>query len=294
MKLAYGAFVYYTDDPDNGHLEEPGVVAPSTIPDTVDNDTWKYFDVPFVSAWESYRWSACQVYIDGGSYASDQGTAAGTMFNGCYVEGNQSPCRIKFPATFWGGLGVGVTRRAIGGQGAGMVGKKMAPFETTCTFDSSYPPDSQTNEVQDMKLAHSFVADEFLTLIGSPNISSQGAQIVAYDDTYVALRRGYNTGASEFMTLANTALTGGRAAALAAGEIMFPFGLFIGGGVAGSRQVTYGAAMPASGAYAPGDLVINNAPAIAAGKVLWAWMRLTQGSAHVLNTDWAALYCTNS
>jgi hypothetical protein len=216
------------------------------------------------------------------------------MFNGCYVEGNQSPCRIKFPATFWGGLGVGVTRRAIGGQGAGMVGKKMAPFETTCTFDSSYPPDSQTNDVQDMKLAHSFVADEFLTLIGSPNIASQGAQIVAYNDTVKALQRGYNTNAAELMTLANTTLDAGRSAVLAAGEIMFPFGFFVGSSTANARQITNGTAMPASGSYAPGDLVINITPAIAAGKVLWAWIRLTQGSAHVLNTDWAALYCTNS
>jgi hypothetical protein len=53
-------------------------------------------------------------------------------------------------------------------------------------------------------------------------------------------------------------------------------------------------AMPAAGTYVRGHLVHNNTPAIAAGKVIIGWARLTTGSAHVLDTDWAALYCTNA
>lgn len=40
--------------------------------------------------------------------------------------------------------------------------------------------------------------------------------------------------------------------------------------------------------------VHNETPAIATGKVVIGWTRLTSGAGHVANTDWAALYATNS
>lgn len=55
-----------------------------------------------------------------------------------------------------------------------------------------------------------------------------------------------------------------------------------------------GAAQPTTGSYTIGDFVFNTAPSIASGKVLIGWSRLTTGSGHVLNTDWAACYATNS
>lgn len=53
-------------------------------------------------------------------------------------------------------------------------------------------------------------------------------------------------------------------------------------------------AQPSTGIWRAGMFVRNRTPAIATGKVIIGWVRLTSGSAHVANTDWAALYCTNS
>ena len=53
-------------------------------------------------------------------------------------------------------------------------------------------------------------------------------------------------------------------------------------------------AMPTTGTFVIGHFVENNTPSIAAGKVLRGWLRLTMGSAHVLNTDWAACYTTTT
>jgi hypothetical protein len=50
--------------------------------------------------------------------------------------------------------------------------------------------------------------------------------------------------------------------------------------------------MPTSGTYLAGQVVYNLTPAVAAGKVLIGWARLTTGSAHVAGTDWSPLYCT--
>lgn len=66
--------------------------------------------------------------------------------------------------------------------------------------------------------------------------------------------------------------------------------------VNGSSGVTQtdASAKPTSGSYTVGDFVWNKAPSISGGKVLLGWSRLTTGSAHVLDTDWAACYATNS
>lgn len=66
--------------------------------------------------------------------------------------------------------------------------------------------------------------------------------------------------------------------------------------VNGSSGVTQtdATAKPTTGSYTIGDFVWNKSPAIAGGKVLLGWSRLTTGSGHVADTDWAALYCTNS
>ena len=50
-------------------------------------------------------------------------------------------------------------------------------------------------------------------------------------------------------------------------------------------------AMPTTGTYQQGDFVPNSTPSILGGAgnkyVVNGWIRLTSGSAHVLNTDWA-------
>jgi hypothetical protein len=55
-------------------------------------------------------------------------------------------------------------------------------------------------------------------------------------------------------------------------------------------QNTAASAMPTSGSFTAGDFIVNRAPAIlgAPGSryVVRGWIRITSGSAHVLNTDW--------
>jgi hypothetical protein len=53
-------------------------------------------------------------------------------------------------------------------------------------------------------------------------------------------------------------------------------------------------AMPTVGSYTRGHVVWNTNPVQSAGKVLIGWARLTTGAAHVLNTDWSALYVTTT
>ncbi|MFG1300371.1 right-handed parallel beta-helix repeat-containing protein [Xanthobacter sp. V3C-3] len=53
-------------------------------------------------------------------------------------------------------------------------------------------------------------------------------------------------------------------------------------------------AMPTSGKYGPGHFTKNLFPAISGGKVLRGWTRLTLGSGHVLDVDWARDYAPTS
>jgi hypothetical protein len=56
-------------------------------------------------------------------------------------------------------------------------------------------------------------------------------------------------------------------------------------------QNTAAASIPTSGTYTRGDFVVNSAPSVlgVAGSryIVRGWVRLTSGSAHVLNTDWS-------
>ncbi|MER9622684.1 right-handed parallel beta-helix repeat-containing protein [Mesorhizobium sp. M0222] len=54
-----------------------------------------------------------------------------------------------------------------------------------------------------------------------------------------------------------------------------------------TTQIEASAAMPAAGYYVAGAFVRNNS---AAGAGIAGWLRLTNGNAHVLNTDWAVVY----
>lgn len=52
------------------------------------------------------------------------------------------------------------------------------------------------------------------------------------------------------------------------------------------RNIFFKNAMPTTGTFTAGDIVFNSTPAIGATP---GWVRLTTGSAHVLNTDWRAM-----
>lgn len=58
--------------------------------------------------------------------------------------------------------------------------------------------------------------------------------------------------------------------------------------------LTEASAMPTSGKYVRGHVVLNNSPTLSAGKVTTGWIRLTTGSAHVSGTDWSPLVVPNA
>jgi hypothetical protein len=53
-------------------------------------------------------------------------------------------------------------------------------------------------------------------------------------------------------------------------------------------------AIPTGGYAVRGDFIRNILPTLSAGKVTLGWTRLTSGTGHVLNTDWAAAVCPNA
>ena len=59
--------------------------------------------------------------------------------------------------------------------------------------------------------------------------------------------------------------------------------------IGNTGRTFFAAAMPTSGNFLKGDYVTNNAPSISANSVVVGWLRLTNGSNHVLNTDWVAI-----
>jgi hypothetical protein len=56
----------------------------------------------------------------------------------------------------------------------------------------------------------------------------------------------------------------------------------------------FATALPTTGYWAEGDFVRNVDPAIASGKVLLGWSRLTSGGSHSAGTDWTPVYATTS
>jgi hypothetical protein len=70
-----------------------------------------------------------------------------------------------------------------------------------------------------------------------------------------------------------------------------PAGIWLNSG----RNVSYAAAMPSSGEYARGDLVLNSAiselGSASSKYIILGWSRLVTGTAHVLNTDWLEARC---
>jgi len=58
--------------------------------------------------------------------------------------------------------------------------------------------------------------------------------------------------------------------------------------------LTEASAMPTTGKYVRGHVVVNTSPSLSAGKVTVGWIRLTTGSGHVSGTDWSPLVVPNA
>jgi hypothetical protein len=74
-------------------------------------------------------------------------------------------------------------------------------------------------------------------------------------------------------------------------------GIWLGSGYTNNdyRNVSYKTSIPTTGQYAKGDLVLNSniseLGSVSSKYILLGWSRLTQGSGHVLNTDWLEARC---
>lgn len=74
-----------------------------------------------------------------------------------------------------------------------------------------------------------------------------------------------------------------------------PGGLLLSGSVQDTtpNRIEFAAAKPTTGTYRAGDRVINNSPTVdGSNMVVTEWARVTNGSGHVLGTDWRALYAS--
>ena len=86
--------------------------------------------------------------------------------------------------------------------------------------------------------------------------------------------------------------TGGRSSPLPPARVEYPNGLWLGDGT-NAREIHMSAAMPSTGEYAKGDVILNRNPEVQGSTgsqyVIHGWHRLTSGSGHVLNADWVEL-----
>lgn len=70
----------------------------------------------------------------------------------------------------------------------------------------------------------------------------------------------------------------------------FPNGIRMGTANSAPALCPSASAMPTTGTFKAGDIVMNSAPSVTTGRLLMGWMRLTSGTGHVLNTDWSGLW----
>ena len=56
-----------------------------------------------------------------------------------------------------------------------------------------------------------------------------------------------------------------------------------------SKKERQSSVIPSAGTYQKGDFVRNTNPSIVANAVIFGWLRITDGSNHVLNTDWVEI-----
>jgi hypothetical protein len=98
-----------------------------------------------------------------------------------------------------------------------------------------------------------------------------GAQFLAWDDLDKSWAFGKHANLAGRIglkfTTDLTTRTFGRSATLGGGWPYFPRGVFIGGGISG-RFMNFGAAAPATGAHARGDIFLNISPS-ASGTLGW-------------------------
>jgi hypothetical protein len=258
--------------------------AASTTPPGTDYTVWHYTDTeptPPTDAWEPI-WVSGTTYRACGPFANVTSSAE-TVVIGLYTEYGQAPMVLVDTTYMIGGLHNGIID--FGGyQPSFTTGAYTTRLRTRRTEIDPTPgsdPDAFTVHINDdpttgevMEIGHS---DWVLPFRWTGN---------GTDFTI-----GWQGGTVYGMSAPNTAVTFGRSAATPYKFRTFD-NLMIGNTT--PRLLTGMANMPSSGSYAEGDVVIYNdpehLPTRKGRELLFGWMRRTQGSTHVLDTDWMPLH----
>lgn len=203
---------------------------------------------------------------------------ARSVFIGCYQEGDQPNAQVAGLNMMIGGI--------VSNDGGG-------PTWTNGLISGLwFKPVAGDSDVR-TQLRIRRAANEFFSLWFD---SDDFAYRLRYDPDFGVIAFNNDTGGAGpiNITSRNNTLAAGRSAPLPHAQITFPNSIFVGPSRHEVRNITNATAMPTSGSWAQGDFVYNQTPSISGGKVLLGWSRITTGSAHVLNTDWAACYCTTT
>lgn len=205
-----------------------------------------------------------------GSYLMDSATAGGVMV-GCYSESGWPASKIMSPSMSVGGLhGAGFTADSTGavlnGSNSGLV---VAP---SLVADSGANARVTIGGGTDTPMAFTDNAENSGSFPFRLHRGSGGFYLDWANNGNKLLML-YNTRATVANGFARTVAAG----AMGLGEYYFGPNMTL---------HTYAAAMPASGTWKTGDVVWNTAPSVA--NPVGYWLRVTDGSGNVLDTDWVA------
>jgi hypothetical protein len=149
---------------------------------------------------------------------------------------------------------------------SGTTGGILSKFSVRSGATAEYPYNTYINRL----------ADETISIV-DPGDHTYGLSLASWDalNNCWVQRWGRLTTTAYYTGGRSTGITCGRSTALAGGEVIFGRGLFVGRTLALSRKLTNDSAIPTTGEWAAGDLVLNNAPLIGEP---WGWRCILAGT----------------
>ena len=209
-------------------------------------------------------WVSGHPYVLGHSFrTTSENSLCGVVF-GLYTEAGQPPAH-------WGGAWIVITGASAFTPSSNAFVLKSALNDHVM---SRFHVNSYAGSDVDFGTYISRTADEAITWIADGDSTSGLAMVMdsASDGCWDIQHARVRT-AVKFTTNLNT-LTGGRAAALISGNVLFPRGLWLGKSETVARQITNDTAVPTTGQWAAGDVVLNSAPLLGEP---WGWRCILTG-----------------
>lgn len=201
-------------------------------------------------------WVSGNTYYLGYAYAS-LGANAGNVFIGCYAESDNAPSHILFPATIVGGF-------------FGTLTTASTALRISASVITGFSQPAKNGSANAFNVRYALDIDTVVNLAAVGDHSS-GFSPWKWDSTsgsWYAQHANSNSRIPYIVTTDLSTRKFGRTSNVAGGSMVFPSGLWVGGGTTNARQITYGTAAPTSGEYAVGDIIFNTAAA-PSGKIGW-------------------------